>query len=252
MITDQNSYLEFLQAQRDKLTSDQREINKDIIEKQVINITQRREYFQHITILSLGLAGVTFFTDKVINKTFFILGFSFLIFTVLLILMWLRETLDKEGNELQASNDKYNTASEEKDELILEFAKKAYTPELVSEYYLRINNLPSIIALREVARAQSASRKNRPNQSLDYFGEFIIFFFCLGILFLFISVLTITLNYLLLSSVILLIFSISFQDFVIKKSGIISKFISYLHKNIIFPKEKKIGFTLQNTLLKCT
>lgn len=232
MINDQNSFLQFLQNERDKFISLQHSIDKDIVEKRVMNITQRREYYQHITILSLGLTGVTFFTDKVVNKTFFVLGFIFLVLTVLLVLMWLREVLDKEGKDLATIQDKYNIATEERDSVIEEFAKKSYTTLIISEYYSALNSLPSSVSLQKESLSRSESRKNSDNLPLDYFGEFIIFFFFLGLFFLFMSVCLYKISGLMLGSIILFIFSISFQDFLLTKSVSVSRFISYLHKDI--------------------
>ncbi|HVY35736.1 MAG TPA: hypothetical protein VG982_00450 [Candidatus Paceibacterota bacterium] len=198
-----------------------------------MNISQRRTYFQHITILALGLSGVTFFTDKVSNKVYFILGFSLLLLVVLLILAWLRETLDTESKGLEALQDRYNIASDEKEALIEEYIGKQYRPDILREYISKVQLLPSAKIINDDVQKQAELRKGRSQQTLDYFGESIIFLFSSGILFLFLSVIHYTFNFLLLISLAILIFGISFQDFVIKKNGLISKWVSYLHKKIL-------------------
>jgi len=214
-----------LQDDRDRLSDMQFEMNKDLGEKRIQNINRRRDFFQHVTILALGLSGVTFFTDRVIIKGYFISGFVLLILTVLMILLWFRENYDKEAKELVLLQDKYNRVSDEKDDLIDEFAIKPFNPGVIKAYLERVQNLPSASVLAEDVKQEIKEREGRATETPDYFGELIMSFFFSGILFLFASLYPP--NSLLLWSIVLLIFSLSCQDF-------FTKFISYISKPLAF------------------
>jgi len=117
-------FLKFLQKEKEEITNIQFSMNKDLVEKRMINITQRRDYFKHITILALGLSGIAFFTNKVEHYSYFIAGFILLISCIFLILVWLKEILDKESRGLESLQDKYNSMAVEKEAFISEFQKK--------------------------------------------------------------------------------------------------------------------------------
>src|SRR3989338_5393815 len=221
----EESFLKMLQDDRDRLSDMQFEMNKDLGEKRIQNINRRRDFFQHVTILALGLSGVTFFTDRVIIKGYFISGFVLLILTVLMILLWFRENYDKEAKELVLLQDKYNRVSDEKDYLIDEFAIKPFNPGVIKAYLERVQNLPSASVLAEDVKQEIKEREGRATETPDYFGELIMSFFFSGILFLFASLYPP--NSLLLWSIVLLIFSLSCQDF-------FTKFISYISKPLAF------------------
>src|SRR3989344_4945215 len=174
---EEEKFFKLLQDERDKIVSLRFDMNKDIGERQIMNINQRREFFQQITILSLGFASITFLADQIKHETYFYLGIIFLITVVLLISSLLRETFDHESRSLKTLQDKYNAIIEEKYELINEFSNEKFTDNSIREYFSRISALSGVSILDEDLKHEKEERKNISQQSLDYSGELIIFIF---------------------------------------------------------------------------
>jgi|SRR3989344_1047491 len=229
----EENFLKILQDDRDRLSAMQFEMNKDFGDKRISIVNERREFYQHLTLLALGLLGATFFTDKIVHVSFFFAGLLSLVCLVLAVVFWLREIYDKESKDLVALQDKYNNVSEEKDELIDKFAIKPFHPNILKEYAESIQNLRGAFLLQEDVDSQREERKNREQEQLDYFGELVIFLFVVGAFFLFLSVVHQVPSIPVLFFSLLLIFSLSFQDFFLRMMMIFSKLPAFLNRKAI-------------------
>lgn len=144
-----------------------------------------------------------------------------------------RENFDKKEADLIKLRDRYNNISDEKISVIEKFYQKDFSDNILSEYFMACYNLSGREELDEEMRQEKKERENRQNETLSYLGEAVVFLFCLGILFLIISVFNTKINWILIAFVILLIFSISFQDMFVKKVIMsISKVMNFLNKDI--------------------
>lgn len=224
MEQENQKFIKFLFEERDKIKAVQLDAIREINDKRIMNINQRRAFFQLIITASLGLSSISFFHNIEVNKLYYYLGFSFLMLDVFIILSWFREILDKEGNELLGLIEKYNRVVEEKVDYIDKFINKTTSDEYPKEYFSGLKELPNVSALKK--EIESPQKVIKPQ---DYLGEMIIFLFVIGALFLFLSVIK-SINLFYIFFLVLLVFSLSFQDFIIKIIEKFSKIVIFLHK----------------------
>ena len=229
--------LKFLQKERNKGVSLRQALNEDIGNKRIMLINQKRQFFLHITTLALVLSGgLTFFNEKVTNETYFYTSLVSFALTIIFVLLWMREIMDRDSKDLVKWQDKYNIAIEEKINLVDKHAKKNFgnisAENFLKSYFIEIKKLPSLPALIEDVNNLSGARKNRGKEMSDYSGECVVFLFLLGILFLVLSLINFEVNSYFALSMVLLLFSLSFQDIFLKFVGRISKLISIINKEI--------------------
>ena len=127
--------INFFIEQFDSITNLMHEINKDYGEIRISNIKQKREFFQHLTILAGAVIGLSsiFGYERILNILYFRIGFSLNLLFIIMIILYFREILDKEGNELLAQQDRYNVILNKKRKIIDEYLKKR------TLYFLRPN-----------------------------------------------------------------------------------------------------------------
>lgn len=229
--------IEFLQKERKETRSLQYEFNRGVGEKQVMIISQKREFFWRIAALALGLSGgITFFYEETIHKDYFYFSLIFFALVVIFSIFWTREVLDSDGNNLQKLQDKYNIAIEEKIKLIDKFTEENLELIKVEDFFIGYSNeskkmasIPLIVA--DVEELEK-SRKNRGTQNMDYSGECIVFLFMSGVLFLVFSLVS-WVNWYLSIFIMLLIFSLSFSDNFLKIISNISKIALIINKKSV-------------------
>ncbi len=234
--------IKFLQKESSDTRALRDASNKDIGSKLILIINQRREFFWRAATLALGLSGgLTFFYNKTVHKEFFYLSLFFFGLVVIYAIVWTREVLDSDGNDLQKLQDKYNTAFKEKIDLINEQAKEIYQTnpqEFITNYFNKLKQMSSVPSLMEEFEQVDKARRNRDKQVQDYSGEIFVFLFFCGLLFLIFSLIWIQISILLMLSSVLLIFGISFSDNLLKIVRSISKIADKLNKVKLFSKEK--------------
>ncbi len=214
------------------MRSIQLDMNRDLGDKRIMNINQRRSFFQHITLLSLGILGAAFLGEKVINDSYFKIGFYSLITCDALVLFWMREIIDEESTQLQLLQDKYNILSEEKIALIDQYKSKQFDSSIMEKYLQDLQELPSAKELMRDVVEEREKRAERKNQPMDYFGEIIVLFFMIGLFFLILSLTSFTIDYLRGSLIIVFFFFLSFTDFLLPANAFLSRFVSYLKQKL--------------------
>ena len=231
---EKEKFLKFLQKQLDEKNSIHFNMNKDLTEKRISNMIQRRSFFQHITILALGFSGVTFFTNKINNYYYFTFGIFLLIFDVILILLWLKEIIDIESIELEKLQDKYNNILDEQKILIdkyVESTLKEFKPDLIMQYFNNILSLPGFEIIQDDIKKESVNRKNRSKQILDYSGEIFIFILSSGIFFIFFSIFKFKIHFIILFLGFFVFFILIIQEAIVTKiMKKISKIITWFKK----------------------
>lgn len=169
------------------------ELNKRWNDKFLSDIKENRNnrilFMQNLSTIVTGLIGAGIFFDK-IKGIYSNISFVFAISTVLLIILYLRESLDKE------LNDGYKLLKQQH--------------KLIDKYKKEVQKLDS----REEHLNLSASFNKKPanskNYLLDCSGEFINFFFISTLFFLGFSLFSIPFEYCYIFVIILSAFIISF------------------------------------------
>jgi hypothetical protein len=222
--------MEGLVKDREEAANLRDEINKDFFYIRQKNLFQRRDFLKHITLISaaiLGLSGL--FIDKPIIKIYFIIGIALHFIIIFLIFSYLRETLDKEDAVLQVEQDNYNKILEEKIGLIDEYlSRERLTKEAYGEYRSRLISSESAKKITEKNLELDKQRKNRKNQSLDYFKEIIVFLFSTASFFILISLTKQTLNFYAILIIIIFFLILSFSSpslFMLKKLDRLMRFL---------------------------
>lgn len=207
--------------------------NREFIPLRSENISQRRELFKHIAIISAGVLGLVgiFFDKNEINKNYFFIGIILHAVTVILSLSYLRESLDKEGNDLQDLQDNYNVIAKTKLAIVDKYIiSSAFSPADFKKYHEELEKsevkkrLDADIVAQDVAREARTQKK----QDMDYFGEFIMACFLCGSFYVLISIIPLPIgNYWIILITALLIF-IPFFNFTLKIVSLINFIIKSL------------------------
>jgi len=236
-IKNKDDFLGFLQDENDKSNQLEFKINKDISGKLIMNAGRRNNFLQHINILSIGIPSIAYLTDTTLNINYFVTSIIFFMMSILFTLLSFRESFDNEEANLIKLRDQYNNIIDNKRLLIDKYSKEDFSCNLFNNYIGACQNMPDSQIIEDDIKEEKEKRQNRKNEPLSYLSEMVIFLFCLGILFLIISVFNIMINWFLISFVILLVFSLSFQDIFNKIIIVpISHIMALSNKTIRFKK----------------
>lgn len=233
----------FLKDQWDETSELKNEISKDLTEKRIVGIRNKRKFLQDIVVASITLLGFISafsvinpggFSD--INRTYFIIGVCTFLFLIFFVFTFLREVLDKEIEGLMKSQDDFTFTLESKIRLVEKYIiillenKMLFSQELMKNYYNELKELPEIQKVIADNKKLDIERENRMSKKteLEFSGEIVVFTFVCGAILIFISMLQITIpiKYLLLA--LLLVFYFTFTDSLEKFLKPIFKIMKYI------------------------
>ncbi len=228
---------EVLLKERQEAVALRNEVSQHLFDLRSQNLVQRRELLKHISLISAAILGLTtIVTNDSLIKSYFITGICLHITVIVLVLSYLREHLDKESNGLQFQQDEYSDIIQEKMDLIDEYLpRQNLTKEMASEYVQRLYSTPAVQKLMKVNYELGQQRKNRQNQPLDYFPEFVVFIFLSASFLILISFFDDFLNIYFLVLVIAFFAFISFFDTASFLSKKITKIVTFFK---ILPKKE--------------
>lgn len=237
---------EFLMGQRNVTADLRNQMNKDLGEKRIDNLNQKREFFKHLTLLIgiiLGLSTVV--RPELLNSTYFLVGIALNVLVILLVNLYIRETLDRDGEELQFLQDKYNEVTDESISLLEKYINQY--PDLdndkLKKYDQESRNLKGVNILLEEHEGLSKERKNRSNQFMDFSGELCSFLFFLGTCFIVLSIIGRTLSYCGLGVLIICVFYVTFSDGFFRIIYPVNRVALFLKKNKILLSRPKLPNT---------
>ncbi len=225
-------FKDFLKKEYETMNSVHSQSGRDFLNQIISNINQRRSFYQHITIIILGFAGLSFFIENTYNATYFKLGLIILFLTVFLILIWLKEVLDSDKMGLEKLAQKYREISQEKMDLIVKYLEKPFTEGIEQSYIKESQELPLYKKLKLDYDRDRMLEQNKKIVVMDFFGEVVIFLFATGVILLFIAVFFPKANIFIVLAVIVATFCFTMQDGIVTKiSGIISKVLKNISIN---------------------
>ncbi len=214
---------EGLQQEQEKLSTFRFNIDKDFLKQQGRAITEKRDLFKHITLISSAMLGLIIFVPKDgVVQGLLMTGIVLHALVIALAISYIRELIDG----LKKLQDKYNQILHEKEELIIEYLKKdVLSVEDLKEYHRNLRSTPLVQELIVDKEASDEERKKRvggAKENGDYFGEFIVFLFLSAFFFIFLSFYS-AWTWCEIAIGLLIIFIFSFFSF----SSLISKIISW-------------------------
>lgn len=211
MNTEQQKFIDFLTEERNETTGLRGEMNKNLQEIRLRFTEQRWEFFKHITILSGAVLGLSSLV-KTPQGSYFVIGVILNIAVIIFCLLVVRETLDKESNELQKMQDDYNSILDEKvsfiDGQFVEIGNGRKVDDCVvaiKDFITNVAAFPGAQKIKEDNERLKEDRKLRFYKPMDYSGELALFLFVSASYFLAISIFDLRLTWWVNVLVVLLI-----------------------------------------------
>lgn len=217
------------------------EVRKFYLGQQLRNIFQRGALLKQFLLLSAGVLTLTplIFEKPGILQGYFLWGVFGHILNILLILSYLRETLDRDAWKLQKDLDEYNKIFEEQKSIFRKaLASPPFTLQSLQKYFQDIESSEGTKQLKSHLE-ESEKRKERRRKSPDYATNLLIFIFIVSSLLLLASVLLplFDISYLKpwkLVGLIVIIFWLTMSDFVLPLFEYLSKIPNFLAKRRLF------------------
>ncbi len=236
--------LEFLMAEEDDAKNLRDKINSDLGEKRIDIIREKRVFFQNIAITSATLLGLTTAfssINPVAISRYLHVGLGFLLWVICMVVMYIRDILDRDSEGLVSSQDRYISVLQDKmkvieryvdiclqegDDSVVESSLPAYFEELKS---------PS--SAQEIIKQNKQINQERElrvegKAEMEFYGEFITFFFILGVFFVLIAIIgkRWELPYLIVA--VLGIFLFIFTEFLSRLWKHVFKILTFLRRDI--------------------
>jgi hypothetical protein len=149
---------------------------------------QRRVFYQNLALLlgaAIGLVSIAG-TSEIKNIAYFKFGLGLYVFFVLILILYLKETLDRDSEEIQNLGDQIDYAIEEKLNLVKTYlVKKVFTNAEKNNFIDALQELPYIEDLKNLNKKITTGRDNRlkGDKDWDFSGEiFVSLFLSSGIL----------------------------------------------------------------------
>lgn len=183
-IEDKREYfLKYIQENFDKTLELRADFNKDTLDLKIKNIDQCRNFYNSITLISGGVFTIIVALGKPVYPLYVYVGAILYILLTILIMLYMREWLDKEGNQLKEQGDKYNDLLTE----ISEFYKgyllldsKEITQDVMTGHFKELHNLDGYKTFMGENRDNMEKRKKRINEGqnlINFIGEIIVSLF---------------------------------------------------------------------------
>lgn len=232
---DPKKYADFFIEQFDSITDLMHEMNKDYVGIRVDNIKQKREFFQHLTILSGAVIGLSsiFGYEKILNILYFQIGFFLNLLFIIVITLYFREILDKEGNDLLAQQDRYNVILDKKREIIDKYLKnRLFTEKDIINYLREVESSEEAQSIKLELDKMEKERNKRLSgkKEMDFSGELFVFLFISASFFIFLSFFFKEINLYLLFFIIIFMVGLIFTDSITFFTKYISKLINIFKK----------------------
>ena len=226
---EKDEILQFFLKERGEASDLRDEINKDLGEKQIGLGKQKMELFKFMPILSGGVLGFLSFLGQPNVNLYLYLGVIEQLFLIFFTPAYLRESLDQDINGLQKLQDKYYLLLEEKIKLAGKFLVAGIgTEAALRQYDKEVLGLPGVKELNDDVKKADYLRRNRHEQDLYYGGEFIVFLFISGLLFLVASIFGWSVNSLGVTLIILSSLILSFTSLPVLVVKYVSKIVTFM------------------------
>jgi len=197
---------------------------------------QRRDLFKFLVVLIMAIIGSSYFLKISHSNTLYFSGIIILVIAVILIILYLRESIDNEGNYMYKMVTDSKILFHQQFDLIMEYINRnKFSDESVMEYSRRYQELPFIKELKGVIDNEKHPNINLP---MEYFGELINFLFLSGLFLMFGSIKPDYINWIVIVLGEILLFLFSCVNSAKYVSNLFSKPSDYLVKKVLY---KKVG-----------
>jgi len=182
----------------------------------------------------MAIIGSSYFLKISHSNALYFSGIILLVFVVILIVLYLRESIDREGNDMQKLIFEFNVGYHQQFDLIMEYINgNKFSNENVMEYSKQYQELPFIKQLKENIEIEKHPNKNLP---MEYFGELINFLFLSGLFLMLSSIRPDYINWVVIVLGEILLFLFSSGNTAKYISNLFSKITDYLVKKILYKK----------------
>lgn len=231
MNEEETKNLELLQKEYSENLTLQHEINKDMSGRRIETVNQQRDYFKFLVYLVAAIIGSSYFLNISKSHTYYFIGVILLISVIIFIVLYLRETIDIDSVEFRNLQDKYNLALDEGVVLVLKYiTEKKYSNIDIENYFKELKDLPRAKEIYDNVKRDKEAMKNREKEILNYSGEFIIFLFLSGIIFIIGSIFSIYFNWVVILFGEIIILFVACSNFAKFISKTFSFFIYHIKK----------------------
>lgn len=179
------------------------------------SLVSQLDLFKVMAGLVIGVIGIGYLYNQNLDENFLLTSLFFAVLTLVMSISYTREVIDLQPKENERTHKLINEKVKEHNDKVLE-ALKADDSEIFFSY------------------ARSESSKNHPKPPLNYTGEIVIFFFYLSVGLLGLSFVAprFSIGIMSIPTLVLLviIYGISFKDWAIKLSNLLSSPLNQLNK----------------------
>lgn len=242
-------FFDFLKKERDDSLNFRDEMNRDLSEKRIIGLRDRRQFLQNIILASVTLLGLisalaTIGGAEKIAHPYFLTGIGFHLILICFATIYIRESIDQDNEGLLKMQDRYGATLQNKVNLIDKYLEtfgekvKNITKSL-EDYYEELKHLETSRELVEENRKLDSEREERRKGVvlMEFNGEIIVFLFVGGTSLIFLSLTGYVLSLQHLSIIFFFLFFIIFTDFVTKTTKPVFKILTFLTKKDILRKK---------------
>jgi len=200
IVKNQQELINLLNGERQIVVDFQREMSRDILEKKVSAIKEKRVFFQNVALASATILGLTSVFSSISGSAIVVsylgYGIALHLAVISVVFLYMREVLDEDLEGLTKTLDKYGQILSEKKILIESSLMNVLTSEHInvdqalSEYMAGIEKLPSIDGVKKDMEEFEEQRRSRKSGKdiMEFYGEVINFLFISASLFILMAI----------------------------------------------------------------
>ena len=208
--------------------------NKELRDRKIQVEDQRRDLFKFLIVLIMAIIGSSYFLKISHSDALYFSGIILLVFVMILIVLYLRESIDREGNDMQKLIFEFNVGYHQQFDLIMNYINRnKFSNENVMEYSKQYQELPFIKKLKENIEIEKHPNNNLP---MEYFGELVNFLLLSGLFLMFGSIRPDYINWIVIVLGEILLFLFSCENTAQHISKLFSKTTDFLVKKILYKK----------------
>lgn len=227
---------EYLVNRRKSIATLRDEMNRDLGNKQIELIGQARGLIKNIATVSMATLALV---PSLLENTYIpylIIGVAFQFFVVIVALSLLREDIDKDQNGLRDIKNRYNLALKDILDITDEYINlgpSKLSPEKMREHDERLQESDAGKKMKEENGELFMMWSGKKKSDLRFVGEFVLFLFLEGSLFLFFSVTGSRADWYILLILTILLYFLSLLPWADKVVSVFSKLSLFFAKRIL-------------------
>lgn len=230
MDENRNKNIGILKEQVNSFIESNSKSEKEFRDRRMAVEDQRRDYLKFLIILIVTIIGSSYFLQISHSNELYFSGVILFVLIIVLIILYLRETIDEEGNAMQKLLSNSKLEHNQQISLVFKYMEQGkYTDDDVRNYFKEYSELPQVKRIKEEMKLVDVNSNQSP---LEYFGELICFVFLSGLFLILGSVKPDYFNWIFILSGEICILFISCGNTAKFIIGLFSKFADYLVKKM--------------------